>query len=358
MLVFRQCFDAESSTYTYLLADSESGAAVIIDAVFEQIERDLALLRELSLDLTTILETHCHADHVTGAWLLAQRTGARIAVSAASGVAGADRYLNHGDRIEFGKRYLSVRETPGHTAGCLTYVLDDESMAFTGDALLIRSCGRTDFQQGDPARLFHSVRTQIFSLPEQTRLYPAHDYNGLTMTSVGEEKRFNPRLGGEIAESDFTGYMRNLGLPHPKKIDIAVPANLQCGRPDDGRLPGHTPDWAPLRYTFAGIWEIEPQSLEEVGSRVQVVDVREPDEYEGPLGHIDDAVLIPLGELAARVEELDTERPIVTVCRAGGRSAQAIVILRRAGINTTANLAGGMLRWRAQGYPVSGGSDG
>jgi len=359
MLVFRQLFDAESSTYTYLLADSDSRAAVIIDAVFEQVERDLALLRELSLDLTAVLDTHCHADHVTGAWLLAQRTGARIGVGANAGVTGADIYLRQDDRIPFGSRYLSVRETPGHTAGCLTFVLDDESMAFTGDALLIRSCGRTDFQQGDPGRLFHSVRTRIFSLPEQTRLYPAHDYNGLTVTSVGEEKRFNPRLGGEIAEGDFVGYMKHLGLAHPKKIDIAVPANLKCGRPEGGQLPGLAPDWAPLRYTFAGIWEIEPQWLEERGTQaeVQIIDVREPDEYSGPLGHIRDAVLIPLGELAARSGEVSRDRPVVTVCRAGGRSAQAVVILRRAGIANVANLAGGMLRWRAQSHPVVGGAD-
>lgn len=354
MLVFRQLFDQESSTYTYLLGDSVSGEAILIDAVFEQTRRDLALLNELGLTLACVLDTHCHADHVTSAWLLAQRTGADIAVSAASGVEGATRYLTQGDRVRFGRRYVEVRETPGHTAGCLTYVLDDESMAFTGDALLIRGCGRTDFQQGDAHQLFRSIHTQVFSLPEDTRLFPAHDYTGLTVTSVAEEKRFNPRLGGQISESDFAGYMNNLGLAHPKKLDIAVPANLKCGRPEGGEVPDATPDWAPLTYTFAGVWELEPHWLEENRGRVRILDVREPEEYDGPLGHIEGAELVPLGELAGRAAALDKDRPLVTVCRAGARSAQATVILRRAGFENVANLAGGMLRWRAQGYPAVG----
>ena len=357
MLVFRQLFDQVSSTYTYLLGDSASSQAVLIDPVFEQVLRDTALLDELGLELTTVLDTHCHADHVTSAWLLKQRTGARIAISANAGVEGADDGLVHGDRIGFGKRFLEVRETPGHTNGCLTFVLDDESMAFTGDALLIRSCGRTDFQQGDAARLYQSVRGQIFSLPENTRLYPAHDYNGLTVTSVGEERRFNPRLGGDIAESDFVGYMTHLGLPHPKKIDIALPANLRCGEPEDGAIPEAPQSWAPMRYTFAGIWEVEPQWLEESGTGVQIVDVRETDEFEGPLGHIADAVLMPLGELASRLDELSPDEPVVAVCRAGGRSARAVAILKRAGFERVANLGGGMLRWRARGYPVVGGTN-
>ncbi|MEQ8230777.1 MAG: MBL fold metallo-hydrolase, partial [Gammaproteobacteria bacterium] len=343
MLIFRQLFDAESSTYTYLLGDSTSGEAVLIDAVFEQVQRDLALLRELGLTLRHVLDTHCHADHVTSAWLLHERAGARIGISARAGVEGADDYLKDGDRVHFGARWLSVRETPGHTDGCTTFVLDDETMAFTGDALLIRSCGRTDFQQGDPARLFDSVRGRILSLPESTLLYPAHDYRGLTVTSVAEEKRYNPRLGGDIAEADFVGYMNHLGLAHPKKIDVAVPANLRCGRPVDGELPPEAPTWAPLRYTFAGIWEVEPQWLEESGDAVQIIDVRERDEFDGPLGHVAGARLVPLGEVSERLADIQRDRPVVTVCRAGGRSAQATVLLKRAGFEQVANLAGGML---------------
>jgi sulfur dioxygenase len=355
MLIFRQLFDAASSTYTYLLGDAQRGQALLIDPVFEHVRRDTALLRELGLALVATLETHVHADHVTGAWLLQQRTGSRMLGAADGGAAGLDRALSHGDRIDVGARHLQVRATPGHTNGCLTFVLDDESMAFTGDALLIRGCGRTDFQQGSPARLYRSVQTQILSLPPHCLLFPAHDYKGLTVSSVEEERRFNPRFGGNSNEADFSGYMNHLGLPHPKLMDIAVPANLRCGEPESHAQLPEEPAWAPLVWTFAGLWEIEPQALEDAGAGIQVVDVREPGEFNGPLGHIRGAVLMPLAELQARQGELDRARPVVTVCRSGTRSAQAAVLLGRAGVSQVANLAGGMLRWRAAGHAVQGG---
>jgi len=356
-LIFRQLFDPHSSTYSYLLGDPRSCETVLIDPVFEQARRDAALIQELDLKLVATLETHVHADHVTGAWLLKRQLGSDIALSANSGAKGADRYLAHGDRVTFGNRYVETRATPGHTEGCVTYVLDDESMAFTGDCLLIRGSGRTDFQQGDPRAMFRSVKSQILCLPPACLLYPAHDYTGRTVTSVAEERRFNPRLGGEIGEADFVGYMNNLGLPHPKLIDIAVPANLECGRPErDAALPVE-PAWAPLTFTFAGIWEIQPEALEENVAKVQLVDVREPDEFVGPLGRIRGAKLMPLGQLPARVGELARDRPVVAVCRSGARSANASVLLQKAGFNDVANLAGGMLRWRAEGYPVEGGRE-
>jgi len=160
-MIFRQLFDPQSSTYTYLLADAGSREAVLIDSVFDQARRDAALIDELGLKLRFTLETHVHADHVTGAWLLKQKLGSRIAVSAASGAEGADVYLRPQEKIPFGARHLEARATPGHTGGCTTYVLDDRSMAFTGDTLFIRGCGRTDFQGGDAHSLFHSVRTMI-----------------------------------------------------------------------------------------------------------------------------------------------------------------------------------------------------
>lgn len=359
MLVFRQLFDPASSTYTYLLGDA--GQAVVIDPVFEHERRDVALLRELGLALVATLDTHVHADHVTGAWLLKQRCGSRILMSADAGAVNADGMLKHGDRIAFGGRHLEVRATPGHTNGCLTYVLDDHSMAFTGDSLLIRGCGRTDFQQGSPNRLFRSVREQILSLPEACLLYPGHDYRGLTVTSVGEERRFNPRLGGDANEADFAGYMNHLGLPHPKLMDIAVPANLRCGQPEGHGAPAAGPDWAPLTCTFGGIWEIQPQALQERlagddGGAIQLVDVREPAEFTDDLGHLHGARLVPLAELAARCAEIDRTRPVVAVCRSGARSAQATLLLARHGFTQVANLAGGMLRWRAEGLPVDGGA--
>ena len=356
-MIFRQLFDAQSSTYTYLLADSATREAVLVDPVFEHARRDAALVEELGLKLGTTLETHVHADHVTGAWLLRRRFGSQIALSKESGAQGADRSLVDGEVVVFGRRSLEVRATPGHTTGCLSYVLDNQSMAFTGDALLIRGCGRTDFQQGDARRLFRSVRERVFSLPDHCLLYPGHDYRGLTCSSVGEEKMYNPRLAESIGEGDFVGYMTHLGLPHPKLMEVAVPANLRCGRPEREMHLDDEPDWAPLSYTFAGIWELQPNWLEENLDRVQVVDVREPDEFNGSLGHISGAMLLPLGMLLEKTSDLPRERPLVTVCRSGARSAQATVLLRSAGFARVANLAGGMLRWRAQRFPVEGGSD-
>ena len=353
MWVFRQLFDPTSSTYTYLLADQ--GQALLIDPVFEQAGRDGALLRELGLTLLATLDTHVHADHVTAAWLHRQRHGSQIVLSGASGAQGADRLLQHGDRIAFGSRWLEARATPGHTSGCTSYVMDDRSMAFTGDALLIRGCGRTDFQQGSAAQLFASVHQQIFSLPAHCLLYPGHDYRGLTVSSVEEEQSFNPRLGGNASVGDFSGYMDALGLPHPKQIDRAVPANLRCGEPAAGgcSLPAE-PTWAPLTLSFAGVWEIDGDALLEQGNAVQIVDVREPAEWDDALGHIVGARLLPLATLAEQQGQLDRARPVVTVCRSGTRSAQASLLLSQAGFAQVANLAGGMLRWRAQGHSVEG----
>jgi glyoxylase-like metal-dependent hydrolase (beta-lactamase superfamily II)/rhodanese-related sulfurtransferase len=354
-MIFRQLFDPQSSTYTYLLADPATREAVLIDPVFEQARRDAALIQELGVKLRLTLETHVHADHVTGASLLKAKLGSRIGISAASGAQGADVYLQPGDKVPFGRRSLEARPTMGHTNGCMTYVLDDHSMAFTGDALFIRGCGRTDFQQGDARSLYRSVRSQIFSLPDHCLVYPGHDYRGLTVTSVGEEKLYNPRLAESIGENDFVGYMTNLGLPHPKQMDVAVPANLKCGRPE--KTTTADPDWAPLTYTFGGIWEVQPHWLEEHLRDVQVVDVREPDEFNGALGHVPSARLVPLGTLVNRAGELDRRKPIVVVCRSGARSAQATVLLGKAGFERVANLSGGMLRWRSQRFPVEGGTD-
>ena len=358
-MIFRQLFDPQSSTYTYLLADPASREAVLIDPVFEQARRDAALVEELGLKLRWTLETHVHADHVTAAWLHRRKLGSRIGLSAASGAEGADRYLAAHDEVRFGGRALQARPTPGHTSGCMTYVLDDRTMAFTGDALLIRGCGRTDFQQGDPRTLYRSVREQVFSLPDACLLYPGHDYRGLTASSVGEEKLYNPRLAESIGEGDFVGYMEHLGLAHPKQMDVAVPANLRCGRPESSTqdTPPTDETWAPLTYTFAGIWEVQPHWLEEHAREVQVVDVREPDEFNGPLGHVAGARLIPLKKLMEQCGTLDKERPLVAVCRSGARSAQATVLLGKAGFQKVANLSGGMLRWRAQRFPVEGGTD-
>jgi len=228
-VIFRQLFDPETSTYTYLLADESSRKAVLIDSVLGQIDRDVTLLRELGLELCYALETHVHADHVTASGRLRETLGCKVGVSEIAGVANADLQLRDGEIIRFGERELEVVSTPGHTIGCSTYVCHAAGMAFTGDVLLVRGCGRTDFQQGDAAVLFTSVRDRLFSLPDDTRIYPGHDYHGRMMSTVGEEKRFNLRIGLDKSVDQFVEIMNGLNLAYPKQIDVAVPANLESG---------------------------------------------------------------------------------------------------------------------------------
>jgi glyoxylase-like metal-dependent hydrolase (beta-lactamase superfamily II) len=229
-VIFRQLFDPETSTWTYLVADRATREAVLIDVVFERSDRDQELLEQLGLRLTWLLETHIHADHVTSAGTLRERTGARVACGRATGVTTADRLVDDGDTLAVGGLVFGARSTPGHTDGCTTWVLPAQGIAFTGDALLVRGCGRTDFQQGDARRLYRSVHDRIFVLPDDTLLYPGHDYNGRTVTTVGEEKRWNPRLGGGKTEDEFVAIMAGLQLSPPKRIAVAVPANLTLGR--------------------------------------------------------------------------------------------------------------------------------
>jgi glyoxylase-like metal-dependent hydrolase (beta-lactamase superfamily II)/rhodanese-related sulfurtransferase len=356
-LIFRQLFDAASATYTYLLGDPQSRQCVIIDPVFEQHFRDHALVEELELQLVAALDTHCHADHVTGAWLMQQATGCRIGISKRYGDAlqGADLRLDHGDRMVFGKPYLEVRATPGHTDGCLTYVSHDRRMAFTGDCLLIRGAGRCDFQQGNAGTLYRSITEQIFSLPDDCLIFPGHDYSGRTMSSVREERMHNPRIGGHADERDFVGFMENLHLPHPKQIAVAVPANLRSGKPDGARSP-RPADWGPVRQSYAGLLEIDPEWVAEHLDAVHVLDVRQREELDERLGRIASAQFIPLSELKDRLDEVPRDKPVVPVCHAGMRSGQATVILREAGFPRVANLHGGMLLWQQIGLPLERGT--
>lgn len=350
-MLFRQLIDNETSTFTYLLADEATREAVLIDCVYEQHFRDLALLRELELRLTHTLETHVHADHVTGAWLMKHALNSRIGVSAAAGAEGVDLPYVHGDVIEFGRLRLEVRETPGHTAGCVSLVLASEKLVFTGDALLIRGAGRTDFQQGSAERLFRSVRDRILSLPSDYAVYPAHDYDGRCSSTIAEERRFNPRLGDGVREEDFVGYMKNLGLPHPKKLNVAVPANLKCGRPSDGSEGPRLPDWGPVVRTYAGVLQVEPDWVHTHASELTIVDVREIDEIKATeMGLLPHSVIAPLSTLRQHLEDLPRDRPIILVCPAGARSAIAATILEKAGVARVANLRGGILGWRAQGH--------
>ncbi len=353
-LLFKQLFDQTSGTYTYLLGDPGVRGAILIDCVYEQHERDLALIRELDLQLLGCVETHCHADHVTGAWLMKIALGSPIIAAAQSGIVPLDRRLREADVLTFGTRNLTVLETPGHTDGCISLVLDDRSMVFTGDTLLIRGCGRTDFQQGSAQKLYHSIRNKLFRLPDDCIVYPGHDYSGRTASTIGEERRLNPRIGGDANETDFVGYLDNMRLPHPKKLDIAVPANLQAGRPA-GEQPPRSPDWAPVVTTYAGVVEVSPQWVAAHADDVYLLDVRTKHETDEELARIRDAHLIPINELRARLDEIPKDKPIMTICRSGKRSVLAFSILRDAGWSRVASISGGLLRWQAEGLPTEPG---
>jgi sulfur dioxygenase len=224
---FRQLFDSRTSTYTYLLADNASKEAVLIDPVLELVDRDVTLVKELGLKLVFAVNTHMHADHITGTGAIKKQINSCKSVIAKVTGAKADRHIAEGDTIDFGCFHLDTLSTPGHTDGCITYVWKEKAMAFTGDALLIRGCGRTDFQQGSPSKLYDSVHKKIFALPDHFLLYPAHDYTGRTVTTVAEEKKFNPRLTKPLDQ--FIKIMNELNLPPPRFINEAVPANLVCG---------------------------------------------------------------------------------------------------------------------------------
>lgn len=231
-MIFRQLFEPLSSTFTYLLGCEASGQAVLIDPVVNSIDRDLAELQRLGLTLACTLDTHLHADHITGALHLKQRTGCQIAAPAIDRLSCTDVGLEDGTPLPLGSVTLMPLHTPGHTSGHFAYRLPDR--VFTGDALLIDGCGRTDFQGGDAAALYDSIARQLFSLPDETLVYPGHDYQGRQVSAIGQEKARNPRLGKQRTRAEFVQIMAELKLPYPKFIDHAVPGNRQCGVcPDD-----------------------------------------------------------------------------------------------------------------------------
>jgi len=226
-LIFRPLFEKESSTYSYLLANSITKEAIIIDAVAETQQRDIGLIEELALDLRYIIETHVHADHITSSCPLKQKfTNAKIVLGESNPVACADILIKDGENLEFGNYSIKAMSTPGHTDGCMSYVVGDK--VFTGDALLIRSCGRCDFQGGSAENLFDSI-SQLFTLPDETYVYPAHDYGGRTVSSIWEEKAFNEMIGGGVDKAEFVRRVDAMELSLPAKIHVAVPANQVCG---------------------------------------------------------------------------------------------------------------------------------
>lgn len=231
-MIFRQLFEPESSTYTYLIGCPETGRCVLLDPVIETAERDLAVVREFGLSLALTLETHIHADHVSSASRLRSITGCKVAYPAMEGLACADIGVSEDEPVVVGSVSLRPIFTPGHTDTHHSYLLEAGGMPrlFTGDALLIDGCGRTDFQNGSAKTLYHSIRTKIFSLSDDTLVYPAHDYQHRHVSTVAQERERNPRMGEGRSLEEFVQIMANLDLPYPKKIDLAVPANLRCGK--------------------------------------------------------------------------------------------------------------------------------
>jgi len=225
--MIRQLFDKDTSTYTYLIADPESGEAALIDAVREQFDRDSKLIKDLGLTLKYAIETHVHADHITSAGKLREAFGAKVVLHEASGSACADVLLKDGETVQVGDIAIKALHTPGHTNADTSYLVD--GAVFTGDALLIGGCGRTDFQAGNAAQLYDSITEKLFTLPDDTVVYPGHDYRGLTASTIGEEKAHNARLGQGKSKNEFIEIMDNLNLPNPARIDIAVPGNMVCG---------------------------------------------------------------------------------------------------------------------------------
>lgn len=330
-MLFRQLYDHASSTYTYLLADPASGRAALIDPVVEQLERDMALIEELSMVLDVVLDTHVHADHVTAAGALRQRLKARTAASA-RGAAGLDLPLEDGARVRVGAIEIEVLATPGHTDDSLCFKVGNN--VFTGDTLLIRGCGRADFQNGDARSLYRSIVGKLFVLPDDTVVWPAHDYNGRTSSTIGEERRHNPRLAGR-SEDEFVAIMAALGLPPPKKLAQSVEANRACGT-----------------VPIVGYRDIDASGLAAIRTSVTLIDVREAHEFVGELGHVPGSRLVPLATVMDAAHGWPRDHEMVMICRSGNRSGRAAQALASAGFTQVMNLTGGMLAWNAAGLPI------
>lgn len=323
-----QLFDPASSTYTYVLFDQTSRDAVIIDPVDEQLERDLATLREYGLKLVWAVETHAHADHITSAGKLAELAGARTAAPQGCGIGTAGVQLQHGDSLPFGSETLKALHTPGHTAGSMSFVWRDH--VFTGDTLLINGCGRTDFQSGSASDLYRSLTEVLFALPDDTTVWPGHDYQGRSHSTIGQERSGNPRIAGK-SEAEFVAIMSALNLPKPKRIDEAVPANLTSGiRHDlDGALLLQP---RPVQAGYAG--DVSPQLAWQwvQGGEAVLVDVRTDAEREW-VGFVPGALAVawkqwpgmalnPAFDEGVRQAGADGKK-LVMLCRSGVRSIAA-----------------------------------
>ncbi|WP_019029942.1 MBL fold metallo-hydrolase [Colwellia piezophila] len=335
----KQFFDRDSCTYTYLLIDTESHQGAIIDGVKEQLKRDLQYIEELGIELLYAIETHVHADHISSAGLIRQKTGAKIVYSQAAGIKSIDIELNDGDELTLGRYHIKAISTPGHTSGCMSYLVNN--MVFTGDTLLIRGCGRTDFQQGRSEDLYHSVTEKLFTLPDETIVYPGHDYNGNTSSTIVEEKQWNARLGKQKSLVDFINIMDNLNLTLPKKINEAVPANEACGINVNPNTYVHED------FSMTSLYQIWQQKNPEY----LIIDNRTQEEYLA--GHIPHSQNIPLGTEPDHLVALKRFEHIYIYCHSGRRSQTALTNLAMMGLeNITCVSHSGFAQWQALGYPI------
>lgn len=350
-MIFRQLIDKESSTYTYILGDPETREAVIIDPVREQFERDTRFIDELGLRVLFTIETHMHADHITSSGLFRRDKKSQSIVSFFSGADCADSKVNDGDEISFGEQRLIVLTTPGHTNGCMSLHSPKHKMVFTGDALMIRGCGRTDFQEGSAIKLFESVHSKIFTLPDETLVFPAHDYKGRTVSSVREEKKYNPRLGGGNTKEEFCRIMSNLDLSYPKKIDEAVPANLQCGilssdekmKSSSQLSPSASDSWAPI-HRRQDIPEVNTKWVKKNMETLRLIDIRDVAEFYS-LPPLPSSELIPMNTLLDALKDTPKDERIVIICRSGIRSATMVISMEQQGFICVASMKGGMQDW-------------
>ncbi len=343
-MIFRQLFDTTSSTYTYLIASRRGGEALIIDPVLERVERYIQLMDELDLRLIKAIDTHVHADHITGLGELRDRTRCITVMGEQSGVDVVSMRVADGDEVDIEGISLDAIYTPGHTNDSYSFLMGDR--VFTGDTLLIRGTGRTDFQNGDPREQYDSIFNRLLKLPEETLVYPAHDYKGETVSTIGEEKAFNPRLQVQSVEQ-YADIMNALDLPNPKMMDVAVPANLHVGLEQDR---------ADLAECSLGC--DEALALMDKSEAI-LVDLRDraerqrhgviPGSVHAPYGGLDDH-LAPGGllhELASA-----TQKRLVFYCAYGERSAMAVEAAREAGLSDPCHVKGGIDAWKKADGPV------
>ena len=338
-LTVKQLFDRESCTYTYLLIDSETGEGALIDGVLEHYDRDMQIINELGVELLYAIETHAHADHITSAGKIRETVGAKLVYGESSGIEAIDIPLKNGETINLGHYQIKAVSTPGHTNGCTSYFVDGN--LFSGDTLLIRGCGRTDFQHGDPGQLYDSITQKLFVLSDETVVYPAHDYHGRTSSTIGEEKAWNPRLAGDQTRDGFIELMNNLNLDMPKRINEAVPANMSVGiNFDAGRYLLRDFDMNDLHQ----VWQ-------ELPDNTLVMDNRTPEEFDK--GHVPGSRNIPMGTENAHVEELRQFDRIYLYCRSGRRAQTTMTNLNFQGLNHIICIShSGMPDWEKAGYPV------